>query len=151
MNKFPESLCEELDLSDEAKERLNDYMEKAINSAIENSKRITIKVRIGTYDNPGKIERELVFDKNDKLEELFWKLNGILKEEGCELFLGTDNRYTYNGEDIWLREDADDYYNEHVTMVSQFEVDGVLEIVTLYLGDEDSSEDSSEREWSVSE
>tara|TARA_B100000035_G_scaffold127546_1_gene108464 strand:+ start:449 stop:883 length:435 start_codon:yes stop_codon:yes gene_type:complete len=144
MNKFPESLCEELDLSDEAKERLNDYMEKAINSAIENSKRITIKVRIGTYDNPGKIERELVFDKNDKLEELFWKLNGILKEEGCELFLGTDNRYTYNGEDIWLREDADDYYNEHVTMVSHFEVDGVLEILTLYLGDEDSSEDSSE-------
>ena len=108
-------------------------------------------MKIGTYDNPGKIERTYVFDKNDKLEELYVKLNALLKEEGCELDLGTDNRYIYNGEDMWLREDADDYYNEHVTMVSQFEVDGVLEIVTLYLGDEDSSEDSSEREWSVSE
>ena len=144
MNKLPESLCKELNLSEEAEDRLNDYMEKAINEAIERSKKITIKVKIGTYDNPGKIERRYVFDKNDKLEELFWKLNGLLKEEGCELFLGTDNRYTYNGENIWLREDADDYYNEYVTMVSHFEVDGVLEILTLYLGDEDSSEDSSE-------
>ena len=101
-------------------------------------------MKIGTYDNPGKIERTYVFDKNDKLEELYVKLNALLKEEGCELDLGTDNNYKYNGEDMWLREDADDYYNEHVTMVSQFEVDGVLEILTLYLGDEDSSEDSSE-------
>ena len=92
-------------------------------------------MKIGTYKNV-KIERELVFDKNDKLKELYVKLNGLLKEEGCELFLGTDNSYTYNGEDMWLREDADDYYNECVTMVSQFEVDGVLEIVCLDLGDE---------------
>ena len=141
MNKFPESLCEELNLSVEAKDRLNNYMEKAINEAIERSKKITIKVKIGTYDNPGKIERTYVFDKNEKLEELYVKLNALLKEEGCELDLGTDNWYTYNGEDMWLREDADDYYNEHVTMVSQFEVDGVLEILTLYLGDEDSSEE----------
>ena len=31
LSKLPKALCEELDLSDEAKERLNDYMEKAIN------------------------------------------------------------------------------------------------------------------------
>ena len=140
MNKIPESLCKELDLSDEVKERLNVYMEKAIKEAIkeaiEESKKIRIKVKIGTYDKRGKIEREFVFDKNDKLEELYVKLNGLLKEEGCELFLGTDNSYTYNGEDMWLREYADDYYNEFVTMVSQFEVDGVLEIVCLDLGDE---------------
>ena len=140
MSKYPDSLYKDLDLSVEVKEILNkrwtDYMEKTIKESIEESKKITIKVRIGTYDNRGKIERELVFDKNDKLEELFWKLNDILKEEGCELFLGTDNRYTYNGEDIWLREDAEDYYNENVTMVSHFEVDGVLEILCLDLGDE---------------
>ena len=97
MNKLPESLCKELDLSDEVKERLNDYMEKAINEAIEESKKIKIKVKIGTYDKSGKIERELVFDKNDKLEELFRRVNDLLKEEGCELFLGIDNWYTYNG------------------------------------------------------
>ena len=39
MNKLPESLCKELKLSVEAKERLNDYMEKAINEAIERSKK----------------------------------------------------------------------------------------------------------------
>lgn len=140
MSKIPVSLYNDLDLSDEVKEILNkrwkDYMEKAINEAIEESKKITIKVQIGTYEKPGKIERELVFDKNDKLEELFRRVNDLLKEEGCELFLGIDNIYTYNGEEIWLTEDAEDYYNENVTMVSQFEVDGVLEIVCLDLGDD---------------
>ena len=32
MNKLPESLCKELNLSVEAKERLNDYMEKTISN-----------------------------------------------------------------------------------------------------------------------
>ena len=126
MNKLPESLCKELNLSVEAKERLNDYMEKAIKEAIERSKKITIKVKIA-YENV-KIERELVFDKNDKLEELFWKVNDLLEEEGCELYLGNELSYSYNGEEIWLNENAEDYYNENVTMVSHLEVDGVLEI-----------------------
>lgn len=136
MSKLPKALCEELDLSDEGKERLNDYMEKAIKEAIEESKKIKIKVKIGTYDKGGKIERELVFDKNDKVEELFRRVNDLLEEEGCELFLGRDNSYSYNGEDMWLMEYADDNYNENVTMVSHFKVDGVLEILCLYLGDE---------------
>lgn len=136
MNKLPESLCKELNLCVEAEERLNVYMEKAINEAIERSKKITIKVEIGTFDKPGKIESELVFDKNDKLEDLFCKVNDLLEEEGCELFLGIDLNYSYNGKEIWLEEYADDYYNENVTMVSHFEVDGVLEIMCLDLGDE---------------
>ena len=147
MNKLPESLCKELKLSVEAKERLNDYMEKAINEAIERSKKITIKVKIAyvAFDDTWvdddskrsienvKIERELVFDKNDKLEELFWKVNDLLEEEGCELYLGNELSYSYNGEEIWLNEYAEDYYNENVTMVSHFEVDGVLEIWSLDL------------------
>ena len=141
MNKLPASLCEEFGLTAECISKVNDYMERAIKEAIERSKKITIKVKIGTYDNPGKIERRYVFDKNEKLEELYVKMNALLKEEGCELYLGADNRYTYNGEEMWLRENAEEYYNEHVTMVSQFEVDGVLEILCLDLGDEDSSEE----------
>ena len=129
MNKLPASLCEELGLTAECISKVNDYMEKAIKEAIERSKKITIKVKIA-YENV-KIERELVFDKNDKLEELFWKVNDLLEEEGCELYLGTELSYSYNGEEIWLNEYAEDYYNENVTMVSHFEVDGVLEIWSL--------------------
>ena len=62
MSKFPESLYNDLDLSVEVKEilnkRWNDYMEKTIKEAIEESKKITIKVKIGTYDKRGKIESE---------------------------------------------------------------------------------------------
>ena len=129
MNKLPASLCEELGLTAECISKVNDYMEKAIKEAIERSKKITIKVKIA-YENV-KIERELVFDKNDKLEELFWKVNDLLEEEGCELYLGNELSYSYNGEEIWLNEYAEDYYNENVTMVSHFEVDGVLEIWSL--------------------
>ena len=60
-------------------------------------------------------------------------MNDLLEEEGCELFLGTEVSYSYNGEEIWLNEDAEGYYNENVTMVSHFEVDGVLEILCLDL------------------
>ena len=130
MNKLPASLCEELGLTAECISKVNDYMEKAIKEAIERSKKITIKVKIA-YENV-KIERELVFDKNDKLEELFWKVNDLLEEEGCELYLGNELSYSYNGEEIWLNEYAEDYYNENVTMVSHFEVDGVLEIRSLW-------------------
>jgi len=130
MNKLPASLCEELGLTAECISKVNDYMEKAIKEAIERSKKITIKVKIA-YENV-KIERELVFDKNDKLEELFWKVNDLLEEEGCELYLGNELSYSYNGEEIWLNEYAEDYYNENVTMVSHFEVDGVLEIWSLF-------------------
>ena len=130
MNKLPASLCEELGLTAECISKVNDYMEKAIKEAIERSKKITIKVKIA-YENV-KIERELVFDKNDKLEELFWKVNDLLEEEGCELYLGNELSYSYNGEEIWLNEYAEDYYNENVTMVSHFEVDGVLEIWSLW-------------------
>ena len=126
MNKLPASLCEELGLTAECISKVNDYMEKAIKEAIERSKKIRIKVKIA-YENV-KIERELVFDKNDKLEELFWKVNDLLEEEGCELYLGNELSYSYNGEEIWLNEYAEDYYNKNVTMVSHFEVDGVLEI-----------------------
>ena len=131
MNKLPASLCEELGLTAECISKVNDYMEKAIKEAIERSKKITIKVKIA-YENV-KIERELVFDKNDKLEELFWKVNDLLEEEGCELYLGNELSYSYNGEEIWLNEYAEDYYNENVTMVSHFEVDGVLEIWSLFM------------------
>ena len=136
MNKLPASLCEELGLTGECISKVNDYMEKAINEAIERSKKITIKVKIGTYENACKIERELVFDKNDKLEELCRKVNDLLEEEGCELYLGIDLSYSYNGEQIWMSEDAEGYYNEIATLESHFKVDGVLEIVCLDLGDE---------------
>ena len=106
-------------------------MEKAISNR-EIKKKITIKVKIGTYENV-KIERELVFEKNDKLEELFMKVNDLLEEEECELYLG-DVSYLYNGKEIWLREYADDNYNELVTMESHFKVDGVLEILCVGLG-----------------
>ena len=91
-------------------------------------------MKIGTYDKGVKIERELVFDKNDKVEDLFSKVNDELEEEGCELFLGRELSYSYNGEEIWLREDAGNYYNENVTMVSHFKVDEVLEIWCFDLG-----------------
>ena len=84
-------------------------------------------MKIGTYEKGGKIERELVFDKNEKLEELFRKVNDLLEEEGCELYLG-DVSYSYNGVVLPLDEE-DNYYNENVTMVSHFKVDGVLEIL----------------------
>ena len=103
MNKLPASLCEELGLTAECISKVNDYMEKAIKEAIERSKKITIKVKIA-YENV-KIERELVFDKNDKLEELFWKVNDLLEEEGCELYLGNELSYSYNGEEIFVQGD----------------------------------------------
>ena len=81
-------------------------------------------MKIVTYENV-KIERELVYDKNDKLEELFRKVNDQQEEEGYELFLG---------EEIWLSEDVEDNYNENVSMVSHFKVDGVLEILCVGLG-----------------
>ena len=84
-------------------------------------------MKIGTYET-------VKIEKNDKLEEQFWEVNGQLKEEGCELYLETELSYSYNGEEIWLSEDAEDNNNENVTMVSNLKVDGVLEILCVGLG-----------------
>ena len=125
-------LCEELGLNGEGKEKIKKYIEKAI----EESKKIKIEVVIGSFDNPSKIKRTYVFDKNEKMEELYFKLEELLEKEGCELYLGLDNWYRYNGKDIAINTCADDYYNETATLVSHFEVNGVLEILCLDLGDE---------------
>lgn len=125
-------LCEELGLNGEGEEKIKKYIEKAI----EESKKITIEVVIGTFDNPDKIKRKYVLDKNAKMEELYDILEELLEEEGCKLHLGIDNYYEYNGEMIEMNTSADDYYNETATLVSHFEVNGVLEILCSDLGDE---------------
>jgi hypothetical protein len=118
------------------KEKINKYIE----TAIEESKKITIEVVIGSFDNPSKIKRTYVFDKNEKMKELYLKLEELLEKEGCELYLGHDMWYRYNGKDIAINTCADDNYNETATLVSHFEVNGVLEILCTDLGDE--SDDS---------
>ena len=125
-------LCEELGLNGEGKEKINKYIEKAI----EESKKITIEVVIGTYDNPDKIKRKYVLDKNATMEVLYDILEELLEEEGCKLDLGTNNWYSYNRKDIVMNTYAEDYYNETATLVSHFEVNGVLEILCSDLGDE---------------
>ena len=155
-------LCEEVGLSVGAKDRVNEYIKKAIREAIEESNKIRIEVVIGSsFYNPSKIKSAYVFDKNEKMEELYFKLEELLEKEGCgDLYLGINNSYYYNGKSIVMNTCAENYYNEIATLVSHFKVNGVLEILCSDLGDElddselddevDNEEDNPNKPWNYS-